>query len=89
MTKPTLLYDGECGFCSLWIERWRATTGDRVDYVTWQEAAPRFPEISESRICRSCAVGWLGRRTFVGSAGRFRSPRDNVGIWKNASIALP
>ncbi len=58
MAKPTLLYDGECGFCSLWIERWRATTGDRVDYVTWQEAAPRFPEISEAEFAE--AVQWVG-----------------------------
>ena len=38
MAKPTLLYDGECGFCSMWIERWRAIRGDRVEYVTWQES---------------------------------------------------
>jgi predicted DCC family thiol-disulfide oxidoreductase YuxK len=58
MAKPTLIYDGECRFCRRWIERWRVGTGDRVDYVTWQEAAPRFPEISAEEFAE--AVQWVG-----------------------------
>jgi lipase maturation factor 1 len=58
MSKPTLLYDGECGFCAMWIERWRAITGDRVEYVTWQEAGPKFPEISAAEFAK--AVQWVG-----------------------------
>src|SRR5437773_2587310 len=30
--KPLLIFDGECGFCRRWIERWQAKTGDRIDY---------------------------------------------------------
>jgi lipase maturation factor 1 len=44
--KPLLLYDGECGFCKLWIARWKTATGGLVDYAPSQEAAERFPEIS-------------------------------------------
>ena len=58
MAKPTLIYDGECRFCSRWIERWRASTGDRVDYVTSQEGAPEFPEISGGEFAE--AVQWVG-----------------------------
>ena len=58
MAKPTLIYDGECGFCSRWIERWRLSTGDQVDYVTSQEAAPKFPGISEAEFAE--AVQWVG-----------------------------
>ncbi|HET7497969.1 MAG TPA: lipase maturation factor family protein [Candidatus Eisenbacteria bacterium] len=47
--KPLLVYDGDCGFCRLWIERWRATTGDRVEYATYQEVADRFPEVPRER----------------------------------------
>jgi predicted DCC family thiol-disulfide oxidoreductase YuxK len=43
--KPLLVYDGDCGFCRLWIDRWRALTGDRVAYVPFQLAARDFPEI--------------------------------------------
>jgi predicted DCC family thiol-disulfide oxidoreductase YuxK len=27
--KPLLVFDGDCGFCRLWIERWRAATDSR------------------------------------------------------------
>ena len=58
MAKPTLIYDGECRFCRRWIERWRVSTGARVDYVTSQEAAAEFPEISEGEFAE--AVQWVG-----------------------------
>jgi predicted DCC family thiol-disulfide oxidoreductase YuxK len=45
MAKPTLVYDGDCGFCKLWVSRWRHLTGDAVAYASSQEAAPRFPNI--------------------------------------------
>jgi len=43
--KPLLIWDGDCDFCRLWIERWREITASTIDYVTYQEAAERFPEI--------------------------------------------
>ena len=30
---PLLVYDGDCGFCRLWVERWKVLTGDRVSYA--------------------------------------------------------
>jgi predicted DCC family thiol-disulfide oxidoreductase YuxK len=44
-SKALAIFDGDCGFCLQWIERWRAGTGDRVDYAPSQEVAARFPEI--------------------------------------------
>ncbi|MDO8518568.1 MAG: DCC1-like thiol-disulfide oxidoreductase family protein [Deltaproteobacteria bacterium] len=46
--KPLLIYDGDCGFCQKFVERWRHVTKDRIDYAPYQEAAPRFPHIPES-----------------------------------------
>ncbi len=51
--KPLLLYDGECGFCRRWVERWRALTGDRVDYAPYQEVADQFPQIPKERFEQS------------------------------------
>jgi len=45
LSKPLLVFDGNCGFCRLWIDRWKHLTGDRVDYSPFQEAAGRFPNI--------------------------------------------
>jgi lipase maturation factor 1 len=59
MAQPsTLIYDGECKFCARWVERWRATTGDRVRYITSREAVQEFPEITEQQ--SNEAVQWVG-----------------------------
>jgi hypothetical protein len=36
--KALLIWDGDCDFCRLWIERWREMTAGKVDYTTYQEA---------------------------------------------------
>jgi predicted DCC family thiol-disulfide oxidoreductase YuxK len=56
--RPTLIYDGDCKFCARWVERWRANTGERVRYITSQEAAAEFPEIAEQE--SNEAVQWVG-----------------------------
>lgn len=48
-SKPLMVYDGDCGFCRLWIKRWRFLTGDQVDYRPYQETASRYPEIPLER----------------------------------------
>lgn len=52
--KPQLVFDGECGFCRQWVERWRSMAGDRAEFRPFQEAAPEYPE-----------VGWDGFRSRV------------------------
>ena len=47
LPKPIIIYDGDCGFCRRWIERWRKITGEQMEYAPYQEAASRFPKISE------------------------------------------
>ncbi len=44
--KPTLLWDGECGFCARWIRRWQKATGEAVEYRRYQEALAAFPQVS-------------------------------------------
>jgi predicted DCC family thiol-disulfide oxidoreductase YuxK len=44
-SKPILVFDGDCSFCRLWIDRWKHLTGDRVEYVPYQQVSSRFPEI--------------------------------------------
>ncbi len=47
-SRPLMLFDGDCHFCSRWIERWREMTRGQVDYETSQSAGVRFPEIPPS-----------------------------------------
>ncbi len=51
--RPTLVFDGDCGFCRLWIERWRAATGDRVEYLPYQTEAARHPEVPREKFAEA------------------------------------
>ena len=52
-SKTLMVYDGDCGFCKLWIARWRETTAGAVDYEPLQEAAARFPEVPRAEFERA------------------------------------
>ena len=49
LDRPLLLFDGDCGFCRFWVERWRAKTRGCVDYAPAQQEAARFPQVTEER----------------------------------------
>ncbi len=42
-----MLYDGDCGFCTHFVEKWRKRTGERIVYKPYQEAIRQFPAVSE------------------------------------------
>lgn len=42
-----MLWDGDCGFCFRWIQRWKKATGDAVVYRPYQEALQEFPQVRE------------------------------------------
>src|SRR6267378_944053 len=48
-----MIWDGECHFCRLWIERWRVLTAGEIEYETYQKTAVRFPEIPQEQFQRS------------------------------------
>jgi predicted DCC family thiol-disulfide oxidoreductase YuxK len=49
--RPVMVFDGDCGFCALWIRRWRQMTRDQVDYLPSRDARvqTQFPEIPRAR----------------------------------------
>jgi predicted DCC family thiol-disulfide oxidoreductase YuxK len=51
--RPLAIFDGDCGFCRLWIARWKARTGPKVDYAPSQEVAERFPEVPKERFAQA------------------------------------
>jgi predicted DCC family thiol-disulfide oxidoreductase YuxK len=73
MKRPLLIYDGDCTFCTRWVERWRLITGDRVEYRISQDAARDFPEIAPEAFARSVQfIDPNGRRS-EGAEAVFRS----------------
>src|SRR5438034_9830865 len=71
--KPLLIFDGECGFCRWWIERWKSITGDRLDYAPSQEVAERFPEIPKETFARSVQLVAPNGEVYEGAHAVFRS----------------
>jgi predicted DCC family thiol-disulfide oxidoreductase YuxK len=53
LDKALVIYDGGCGFCKKWIERWRRITGDSVEYRPSADIGALFPEIPASEFERA------------------------------------
>jgi predicted DCC family thiol-disulfide oxidoreductase YuxK len=73
--KPLMIWDGECHFCRRWIERWREITAGEVEYVTYQEAANRFPEIPIEQFQRAVAFIEPDGKAFFAAEAVYRSLR--------------
>jgi predicted DCC family thiol-disulfide oxidoreductase YuxK/uncharacterized membrane protein YphA (DoxX/SURF4 family) len=73
--KPLMIWDGECHFCRRWIERWREITAGEVEYVTYQEAANRFPEIPIEQFKRAVAFIEPDGKAFFAAEAVYRSLR--------------
>src|SRR5258708_7685390 len=43
--RPLVIFDGQCGFCRIWIGYWMERTGDRVDYAPYQQVSGEFPQV--------------------------------------------
>src|SRR5712692_10008101 len=71
--KPLLIFDGECGFCRWWIERWKSITGGRLDYAPSQDVATRFPEIPGEAFEGSVQLVLPAGEVFEGAHAVFRS----------------
>ena len=77
--KPLLLWDGECGFCKLWAERWSEIYGDRVDLATAQSEAYRFPEIPASAYDQGIQLVEGDGQVYSGAAAAVRTRRHGRG----------
>ncbi|HEX5492741.1 MAG TPA: lipase maturation factor family protein [Candidatus Udaeobacter sp.] len=71
--KPLLIWDGDCYFCRLWIERWREVTAGQVEYSASREVAGRFPEIPSDEFDRSVVLIEPDGTTYFGAEAVYRS----------------
>ena len=69
--RPLLIFDGDCGFCRMWIARWRSMTGPSVDYAPSQEVGARFPEIPGEAFRKSVQLVLPDGRVLPGAHGVF------------------
>src|ERR1700693_4837950 len=44
--KPLVIFDGNCGFCRIWIKYWEQLTGTGVEYAASQGVSANYPQIA-------------------------------------------
>jgi predicted DCC family thiol-disulfide oxidoreductase YuxK len=77
--KPTLIFDGKCGFCRIWIEYWKELTGDTVDYAASQDVGRDYPQIDPDEFKRSVQLVLPSGEVLNGAEAVFRTLRlENV-----------
>ena len=71
-SRPTLIYDGQCEFCSYWVSYWLALTQNGFEAKIYQDAAAAYPDIPLAQFTRQIVfVGADGERAF-GADAAFR-----------------
>src|SRR5580700_1809657 len=70
-----MVYDGDCAFCTLWVRRWRSITGDRVEYVPFQEPGlpARFPELNGEQLEAAVHFADTDGSVYSGAEAVFRA----------------
>ncbi len=67
------MFDGECGFCRIWIGFWKRLTGEQVVYAPYQEVAERFPQIPRENFKRTVQLVLPTGEVFSAAHAVFRS----------------
>jgi predicted DCC family thiol-disulfide oxidoreductase YuxK len=72
LTRPMLLFDGDCGFCRYWVARWRFLTRGQIDFAPAQQEAARF-RIPKESWSRSVQLITPSGANYAGAEAVFRS----------------
>ena len=51
--KPTMVYDGNCGFCRYWVSRWQRNTINEVTYIPYQQIPKLYNGITRRQFSKS------------------------------------
>ena len=68
-----MVFDGDCGFCRRWIARWRHATGDRIEYVPYQDATERFRDVAREDFAQAVHLIEPDGRVSHGAEAVFRA----------------
>src|SRR6266446_3697709 len=78
-TRPTFVYDGDCGICRYWVNYWQGLTDERVLYRPYQEAAVDFPEIPREAFPHAVQLIEPDGQVYSGAAATYRVLRHARG----------
>lgn len=91
--KPTLIFDGDCGFCRHWINRWQRAAGGAIEMIPYQDpdVPKRFPKISRADCAK--AVHFIEPDGRISSAAeavfRARSYKNKRSLLLRMYLNLP
>ena len=68
---PLLIFDGQCGFCRIWIEYWKAITDGRVMYAASKEVGSLYPQIPPEKFGESVQLVMPGGEVLSGARAVF------------------
>jgi predicted DCC family thiol-disulfide oxidoreductase YuxK len=71
--RPVLIYDGDCGFCKIWIEYWKTLTRDAVRYARSQDVAGDYPQIPRENFSRSVQLALPSGEVVAGARAVFET----------------
>ena len=71
--KPLLVYDGDCGFCAIWINYWKKITQEKVSYVPLEEMGKNFRGIPSEEFQKSVKLILPSGEVFSGAHAVFRT----------------
>jgi len=83
-SKPLLVFDGDCNFCTLWIRRWQQMTGDAVDYLPAQDPriTEQFSEITQKQFDTAVQLIEVDGAVHSGAEAVFRAlAQDSKWQW--------
>src|ERR1700691_6203037 len=69
--KALVIFDGQCGFCRIWIEYWKQLTGDRLDYAPSEEVGARYPQIPPEKFNQSVQLAMPDGEIIAGARAVF------------------
>lgn len=83
--NPTLIYDGHCGFCRLWLDYAKTLADGEVEWVAYQDLGDRFPQIPREQFKESAFFVEADGNVRRGPAAMFSvlaiSPRHRWWLW--------
>ncbi len=70
---PTMLFDGDCGFCRRWIRKWNRITGGRVRYLPYQEAVSQYQQVTAQQCAEAVQLVLPDGTVFGGARAVFKA----------------
>jgi predicted DCC family thiol-disulfide oxidoreductase YuxK len=71
--KPTLVWDGNCGFCKYWVIRWMRLSNQKTDFIPLQRAVFQFTDIEEQYFKEAARLIDVDGQIYNGPAAAYKS----------------